>query len=247
MGSGQMERDSGFEEGVPPGAGGVGDRGEIRLVEPPVGVRPVREHGARVRPVARDDFPARRAGDALEEAEQGLDDFRLGPFLKARGARGPRGVAAEKVLFRRRNVALRPVRQLDVEGGGQRAAGFQLQAGERVDLVGNGGDAGVAHTERLEFQFPLRLSRKEELLPGVDLALVRRRAVDHRPGQVPRPLEARRAREAAAQRECRLRHRQRTRAAVLDRAVHFGRPREQSGGIVVERHLGLRPAVIHPM
>ena len=61
-----MERDSGFEEGVPPGAGGVGDRGEIRLVEPPVGVRPVREHGARVRPVARDDFPARRAGDALD-------------------------------------------------------------------------------------------------------------------------------------------------------------------------------------
>ena len=45
------------------------------------------------------------------------------------------------------------VGEFDVEGGGKGTLGLDFEAGNAVDLVGNGGDGEVAYADGLEFKF----------------------------------------------------------------------------------------------
>src|SRR5690348_13050210 len=83
----------------------------------------------------------RRASDrAVEPAEQvhdGINYYRCGIDLEVRGARPPRFVATELVLFRRGQVAVVSIGQLDGEGRFERALALYFEANFRKHLAGN--------------------------------------------------------------------------------------------------------------
>ena len=97
----------------------------------------------------------RLARDFFEQAQRGLENARLGLNLQARRARGPCGVAAQLVLFGRRNVTLGAVGELDVEGCRQRALRLELETGDSEHFIRNGGDSQVADAQGLQQQFAL--------------------------------------------------------------------------------------------
>ena len=55
--------------------------------------------------------------------------------LKTGGARRPGCIASEFVLFRRRDIPLRSVRELDLESSRERAAGLDFQTRQRIVFV----------------------------------------------------------------------------------------------------------------
>ena len=90
------------------------------------------------------------ARQKLQGAQQSLDDLWFGLDLQPRGAGGPSGVASKGMLSGGRDISGRPIGQLDVEGGGKRTAGLQLQTRNRVDFVGESGDPKVSNTQGLK-------------------------------------------------------------------------------------------------
>ena len=94
----------------------------------------------------------------IELFQQRLDDLGLRLDLQARAPRRPGGVAAQEMLFRRRNVAFLAVGQFDVHRRPQRALRLDLQARQAEYLAGDRRDAKLPDANRLKHQFAARLA-----------------------------------------------------------------------------------------
>ena len=92
-------------------------------------------------------------GEGFEGGEEDFDDLGFGLNFESGGAGGPGGVAAKGVLFGWGDVAGSAVREFEVDGGFEGAAGFEFQSGDGVDLVREGGEGEVADAEGLEEDF----------------------------------------------------------------------------------------------
>ena len=243
----EVEDDEVLIRPVPIVGAGVEGAGAFELVHGPVGQRLRGEDGLGVVPLRRLVLPARLARDALEEAEEGVDDARLGLGHKAGGAGVPGVVAAEGMERGRRDVALAAVGQLDVHRRPERAQGLELEAREAVDLAGDRRDAQPADTEGLEHELATRLLVQVDGLAGVDLGLALGQAVAHLREDGLRPGEPLGVGHAAVEGELGLGHREVDVVAELD--LLPGRERHPGDGIGVGTEAGrvLGLAVVHPV
>ena len=92
--------------------------------------------------------------------------------------------------MRRRNIACRSIGQLDVESSGNGTACLKLQSGNRVDFVGERGDAQVPDAQGLKHQLFGRVLVNEPSLFGVDLGPIFRSPTLHVGEQLVGPGEA---------------------------------------------------------
>ena len=146
--------------------------GDDDLVEAPVGGGARVEDGFGVGAGGFGDGAAWAAGNLFEEVQQGGDDAGFGFDLESGGAGRPRGVSAEDVLFRGRDVTLGAVGEGDVHGEGQRAVELEFQAGDGEHLIRQGGDAELADADGLELEFGLLAFVEVDGFPRVDLGEV---------------------------------------------------------------------------
>ncbi len=180
------------------------------------------------------------AGDLFEEFHDRFGDLRFGLRFESGGARGPRGVATQLVLFGRGDVPFAAVGQAHGEGLREGAGGFDLQAGEGVDLVGDGGDRDVADADGLELQLALRVVVEEDGLAGVDVGLrLGFLAAQHR-DRFLRPGEALFIRHSSGEFERRLAHGEVGVGVVFQILERRGDFVRQRGGEAVDGRAGGR-------
>ena len=219
---------------------------DAHFIEPPIGERLGVEHGARVGSGLVHERTARFARDFFEQTEQGFDDFRLGVHFESRRARGPRHVAAERVLLGRRDVALGAVGELDVEGRGERRLPFQFQPGDGEDFVRDGGESDIADAQRLEYQLRLLPLVQFDGFERVNLRLRLREFFTELGRDLARPGEAFFIRHTVGEREPALGHFQRRIVAPLEAAHHRGHARGDDFRVSVVADVAGRRAVVHP-
>ena len=193
----QVERDA-VLEGRIVFASRIARGGNDHFLEAPISLGLRGENSARVRAVLIGRRTSRSARDFFEQGERGLDDARLGVGFQSGRARGPRRVAAELVLLGWRDVALGAVGEFDVKRGDERAAIFQLQTGNREDLVRQRGDAEFTDAQRLNFQLRARAVMKVNGFERVNLRLRLRELVAELRGHLSRPRQALLVRHAIA-------------------------------------------------
>jgi len=133
--------------------GGGVTEGSVEIVAAPVGEGLFGENGFWVVAVMEGGLAAGFFGEGFEGGEEGFDDLGFGLNFESGGAGRPGGVAAEGVLFGWGDVAGSAVREFEVDGGFEGAAGFEFQSGDGVDLVGKGGESEVADANGLEEDF----------------------------------------------------------------------------------------------
>ena len=88
--------------------------------------------------------------DLLESAKEAVDDSCFGADFETGGPCGPGRVSAEGELLLGWDVAFRAIGELDVEMTFEGRESLQLQPGDCVDLIGEGGDAQAADADRLQ-------------------------------------------------------------------------------------------------
>ena len=74
-------------------------------------------------------------------------------------------------MLRRRDVALGAVGEVEGDGRCERALGFLFEACERVDFIGNTGDANIANADGLQDQLGLGAFVQEDLFARVNFLL----------------------------------------------------------------------------
>ena len=131
------------------------------------------------------------------------------------------------MLGRWRNVACRPIGQLDVEGSGKRTACLQLQTGDRVDLVGKRGDPQVANPQGLKHQLLVRIFVNVACLLGINLGEALRATPFHLLKNRVRPGETFGIGQATGQGQRSLIHGQRRVFLVVDFFKRLFRNRHQ--------------------
>jgi hypothetical protein len=245
-GAGQVEGDALLEGGVAAIARGVVCRGDDDFVEAPIGGRARIEDCARVGAEGFGDGATRSFRDLFEEIEQGGHDAGFGLDFEPGGPGGPRGVAAEDVLFGRRDVALGPVGEGDVHGERERALEFQFQARDCEHLVRQGGDGEVTDADGLELEFGLLAFVEVDGFPRVDLGKVRWQPIAQGLGDVPGPGQPRGIRRAVTQSQPRLGHPKRDMVGEMDPTEEFSGFSGEFLGVGVVTDIPRRRAVVHP-
>src|SRR5436190_24377159 len=89
----------------------------------------------------------------LQQFVDGFHNLRFGPDLKIARPRSPRGVAAERELIRRRQVAAAAVSQADDHRQDEGTGLLDRQAGAAESLARDRADAEVTYAQALEFEF----------------------------------------------------------------------------------------------
>ena len=242
-----MKRDSRFILSIVPVAGCIGGDLAGLFTQSPISGRLRRHHRLGIRRHRLDVFFARLPGGLLKQAGRLLDDARLCVDLKPGSARWPSGVATERVLFRRRNVAARAIGQTDVERQWQRTGRLEFEAGQRVNLAWDRRDAETADADRLQRHFLHRVFVYPNCLLGVHLGAVAGPLAIHLFKHVASPLEASSVRGAPEIYRPRLGHTQRHFLRVLELGQALGHHIYQLAGVILHRPgAALVAAVIAP-
>ena len=228
-------------------AGSIRQSTALEFLAPPVDQGLLRQDSLGVSAMGRGGFTARLAGQRLQGTQQGLHDLGFRPDLEPGRTGRPSGVAPKGMLGGWWNIPGRSIGQLDVEGGGKRTAGLQLQPGDRVDFVGERGDAQVPNTQGLKHQLFGRVLVNEPSLFGVDFGPVFRSTTIHLGEQFVSPGEAFGIGQAPRQGDDFLLHVQR--GLILVANPFQGLCRELNESVCIARDVGalVGLCVIHPV
>ena len=224
----------------------IAGRRPLLIVEPPEADRLKRQNrfGGGAMNVNRSTL--RLASHLFQPGDKRGDDLWLRLHLQAGGAGRPGGVAAEEMLLRWRNIALRSVGKFHIEVQCSGGAVAQFEPREGVDLVGERGNRDIANADRLQLERGALTLVEDERLPGIHLRDVLGQVVSDAGGDRTGPGESRLIGHSIGQRQHLLHHRQGDVIAVGHLLECLHGTAGHGGGIFMDRGRPPRGAIVHP-
>ena len=124
-------------------------------------------------------MPSRFTGRGFQHPQRRFGHLRFRVHFQPCRSCRPSVIAAQQVLFRRRNVAITAIGQLDHHRLFQRALILQLQSGQCIRLGRHCRDRNIAQGDPLHNDFPGLHLMQVNLLAGINLFACLGQSVAH--------------------------------------------------------------------